>query len=278
MWKDFIGKDFSRDEFAAYVAGLKWTDWKPQGICLHNTAAPTLAQWAESGPNHQARIANLQSYYEGLGWHAGPAAFISRTKITVFSGFTEPGVHSRCFNATHIGIEMVGDYNAEPFDTGDGALVRDNAVFALATLYRALGLSPADLKFHVDCKIDNHDCPGKNVNKSAMIGRVSEAMSKLFGVPDQVKPPEVVPPVALEPWSEINWPISPMGTYRIAWIQDAFNRLSPPEFAIHVDGVTGPETINAIRRFQHEQNLHLDGVAGPITVSVIKDMLQLKGT
>lgn len=126
-----------------------------------------------------------------MGWHAGPAAFISRTRITVFSGFTAPGVHSRCFNSTHIGIEMVGDYNAEPFDTGDGALVRDNAVFAMATLYRALGLSPADLKFHVDCKLDNHDCPGRNVVKGDMIGRVAMLLSG-WHLPAQPAPPTPV--------------------------------------------------------------------------------------
>lgn len=234
MWKDFIGKDFSRDEFTSYVAGLKWTDWKPQGICLHNTAAPTLAQWAESGPNHQARIANLQSYYEGLGWHAGPAAFISRTKITVFSGFTEPGVHSRCFNATHIGIEMVGDYNAEPFDTGDGALVRDNAAFALATLYRALGLSPAGLKFHVDCKIDNHDCPGKNVSKGDVINRVISAMFVQGPLAEaKASAPLLKPPDG-----------DPVLRAAQAQLADLGYSAGTP------DGLDGPRTQEAIRKFK----------------------------
>src|SRR4051812_38980705 len=174
MWKSFDPTPYTREDFAAHVATLRWNQgWKPQGITLHNTAAPTLAQWAESGEKHKQRIANLQSYYEGMGWHSGPHLFISRNYINGFANILLPGVHSRCFNATHIGIEMVGDYNAEEFDTGDGALVRDNAVFALAVLFRAIDVSPAKLVFHKECKADNHDCPGKNVNKGAMIGRVS---------------------------------------------------------------------------------------------------------
>jgi hypothetical protein len=44
MWADFSGKAYTRDQFAARIATLQWTDWKPIGIVLHNTAAPTLAQ------------------------------------------------------------------------------------------------------------------------------------------------------------------------------------------------------------------------------------------
>ncbi len=182
MWKDFDRTAYTPAQFKDHVAGLKWTDWKPAGITLHNTSAPTLAQWAESGPKHDARIANLQSYYEGeLGWHAGPHLFISRDFINGFSNILEPGVHSRCYNKTHIGIEMVGEYNVEAFDSGDGAKVRDNAVFAMAVLYRAIGKSPDDLVFHKECKKDNHDCPGKNVVKADMIARVKAKMAELAG-------------------------------------------------------------------------------------------------
>lgn len=181
-WADFDGKAYSRDEFAAHVAKLRWTEWKPEGITLHNTAAPTLAQWAESGPRHDARIKNLQAYYENeLGWHAGPHLFISRNFINGFSNLRKAGVHSRCFNASRIGIEMVGDYGVEEFDTGDGAMVRDNAVFAMAVLCRKLKLSPSGLVFHKECKKDNHDCPGRKVDKGDIIRRLDEVLRGLSG-------------------------------------------------------------------------------------------------
>lgn len=179
MWSNFDRKAYTQSEFQAHVASLKWTAWKPNGITLHNTSAPTLAQWVETGPKHDARITNLQSYYEGMGWHAGPHLFVSRNFINGFSNLLLAGVHSRCWNATRIGIEMVGDFDSEGFDSGDGALVRDNAVFAMAVLNLKLGLTPDGLVFHRECKQDNHACPGKLVNKAAVIARVKAKMADL---------------------------------------------------------------------------------------------------
>lgn len=192
VWADFDGKAYTRDEFAARVATLRWRHWKPSGIALHNTAAPTLAQWAESGPRHDARIRNLQSYFENKRrWHAGPHLFISRNFINGFSNILKPGVHSRCFNATHIGIEMVGDYGSEEFNSGDGSLVRDNTVFAMAHLYRALKFKPSCLVFHKECRRDNHDCPGRKVDKAAMIRRVVDTIRTLDGAGPPTGAPKI---------------------------------------------------------------------------------------
>lgn len=189
-WNKFDGTARNQADTLLRIAALTWTDWHPEGITLHNTAAPTLKQWAESGPAHDARIRNLQSYYENeLGWHAGPHFFVSRQWINWFSNPLLPGVHSRCFNATRFGIEMVGDYNAEAFDSGDGAMVRDNAVFLMAALNNKFGFRAEDFAFHIDCKKDNHDCPGKNArNKSDLIARIKAKMAELKGVAPAVEP------------------------------------------------------------------------------------------
>ncbi|HLZ02176.1 MAG TPA: peptidoglycan recognition family protein [Bradyrhizobium sp.] len=180
MWNNFEGVARTREQTLDRINTLKWTNWHPQGITLHNTAAPTLAQWAEEGPAHDARIRNLQSYYENeKGWHAGPHFFVSRHWINWFSNPLLPGVHSRCFNATHFGIEMVGDYATEEFDSGDGALVRDNAVFLVAALNLRFGFDPDNLTFHIDCKRDNHACPGDKVVKADVIARVRAEMDSL---------------------------------------------------------------------------------------------------
>lgn len=185
MWSHFEGNSphcgaRTRAESAAHLATIKWVFWAPKGITLHNTAAPTLKQWAESGPAHDARIRNLQHYYEReLGWHSGPHFFISRNFINWFSNPLLPGVHSRCWNRTHFGIEMVGDYATEPFNEGDGALVRDNAVFWIATLNLRFGFKAEDITFHKECKRDHHDCPGRNVVKADVIARVKKQMDQL---------------------------------------------------------------------------------------------------
>lgn len=192
MWAHFDGTARTLQESIAYLATLRWTDWHPEGITLHNTAAPTLKQWAETGPSHDARIRNLESYYEGeLHWHAGPHWFISRTRINWFSNPLLPGVHSRCWNATRFGIEMVGDFDSEDFNSGDGAQVRDLALAWTAVLCKRFGFKPLDLTFHRECKLDNHACPGKTVVRSTVISRV-QALIGGIALPEPPPPPTPV--------------------------------------------------------------------------------------
>ena len=193
MWRNFDGRPYTREQFATYVSGLNFGKWV-KFITLHNTAGPTLAQWLKGGTTPAQRIRNLQSYYENKkGWHAGPHLFIDPTYIWGFSELTETGVHASCFNSKSIGIEMVGDYHAESFTSGDGAKVRDNAVYALGILHIKLGLQPAPfelgkrgLHFHIDCHRDQHDCPGKNVSRADMVARVKAAIAELGGLPAPV--------------------------------------------------------------------------------------------
>ncbi len=192
-WQDFVGKAMTRAEIAMQIASLTWTPkvWcpeapqMPRGIVLHNTAAPTLAQWAEAGPNHDARIRNLRSWYEKTQrWKGGPHWFVSRDWINEFDGPLEHGTHSPSFNKSHFGIEMVGDFEKEAFDTGDGAKVRDNAVFLMAVLCRKFGWDPAKvIILHKEDPATTHDCPGKNVHKADVIARVVAQMADFAGAP-----------------------------------------------------------------------------------------------
>jgi hypothetical protein len=193
MWANFDPTPYTPAQWIAHVKATDFNKWqtdhhahslKPKFITLHNTSLPTLKMWVESGPAHDARLRNLESYYEkNLGWHAGPHAFISRNFINGFSQLNVPGVHCSCFNGVSIGLEMVGDYDTEEFNSGDGLLVRNNAVLAVAALHNALGIEPtpyvygvSGLHFHQECKHDNHACPGKKVVKADFIKLVQAEM------------------------------------------------------------------------------------------------------
>ena len=56
-------------------------------------------------------------------------------------------------------------------------------------------------------------------------------------------------------------------------LQNALNLLSVTKPFIAVDGVFGPETTFAVKKFQKKDGLTPDGVAGPITISEIKRLL-----
>lgn len=183
-WKPIDGRGLSIDEFKKHVDGLNFV-WKPSGIAVHNTGNPSLnplknhGSWHGSSIPPQRRVnEGLVSYYKSQGWSAGPHLFIDDEKIWLFTPLNTPGVHSPSWNGTKIGIEMVGDYEIEAFDSGPGAKVRDNTVAALAILHAKLGLDPDTIKLHREDPRTTHACPGKNVDKEKLIQRVINYMGE----------------------------------------------------------------------------------------------------
>ena len=90
---------------------------------------------------------------------------------------TVSGVHSPSWNKSAFGLEMLGNYEDEAFDTGRGLKVRKNAVAAMATLSAILGLDPASMKLHKEDPATTHACPGKKVKKLEVIQEVQELMA-----------------------------------------------------------------------------------------------------
>lgn len=173
IWKGIVGTSFTPQEFDAYCHGLTWPAWRPSFIVLHNTYAPTLAQRPD-GFTHQ-HLLNLENYFKGNGWSAGPHLFIDDHLIHVFTPLTVSGVHSPSWNKQAIGIEMLGDYEKEAFNEGRGAKVRENTVAAIATLSAVLGLNPETMRLHKEDPGTTHKtCPGKNVVKGSVISEVKE--------------------------------------------------------------------------------------------------------
>jgi hypothetical protein len=192
-WSNFDGKPYNRAQLMSHVATQDFSHWRrkdgalsaPKFITLHNTSEPTIKLWLSWAPEkRQQYIRNMQPYYAGMGWRAGPHFFVPPTQDPCAFGFSDlgtSGTHASCFNSDSIGIEMVGEYASEAFDAGPGAIVRDNAVHLMALLHRRLNLNPANIRFHVECKADNHDCPGRHVSKPDIIARVKAEMAALGG-------------------------------------------------------------------------------------------------
>jgi hypothetical protein len=173
---DIVGRRFSDDEFDAYVAGLTLNRWTPEFIVLHNTAVPSLAQRPNGfTPQH---IQNLYGFYVGKGWSGCPHLFVDQNGIWVLNPLTRKGVHSPSWNAVSWGIEMLGEYGSEPFDSGPGAQVRDHAIAALAALCRKAGFEPNTIRFHKeDPKTTHTTCPGRNVQKDKIVASVANALA-----------------------------------------------------------------------------------------------------
>jgi hypothetical protein len=154
-------------------------------IVLHNTGVPSLAQRPQ-GLTKQ-HIDNLAAFYRDTQhWSAGPHLFVDDKQIWVFTPLTTPGVHSPSWNSVALGLEMLGDYDKDAFDTGRGAKVRDNAVAAMATLCGVLGLDPASMRLHREDPKTTHACPGAHVRKLDVIQRVEDAVHAAH--PDEHQP------------------------------------------------------------------------------------------
>ncbi len=184
-WTPIDGRYFSTpDDIMVAVHGVDFSGWKPSGLVLHNTGAPTLAQWLSSPKaahqldREKQRIANLEYFFKVTrGWSAGPHAFVGPDRVWFFTPFNKPGVHSPSWNGTRIGIELIGDYDREDKDAGEGAKAYRNAVILFACLHSKLGIDPDTIKFHKDDPATTHkDCPGKDIDKARFIRDVQEYM------------------------------------------------------------------------------------------------------
>jgi N-acetylmuramoyl-L-alanine amidase len=177
-WRGTDGRGMTVEQFAEHVRDIKLGDFVPQFVALHNTASPNKAQWQSSTPIPQ-RLRNLSSYYSGMGWHGGPHMFIDDKLIWLFTPLDRPGVHSPSWNSIAWGIEMVGDYDSEPFDSGFGLAVRDNAVAAAAILLKKIGkpCNSQTLRFHYEDARTTHACPGKHVKKLEVLKEITARMA-----------------------------------------------------------------------------------------------------
>src|SRR5215207_1923820 len=179
-WKGIVGNSYDANGFDSYCHALRWSAWRPSFIVLHNTAAPTLAQ-RPNGFTKQ-HILNLEGFYRDTqGWKAGPHLFIDDKQIWVFTPLTLSGTHSPSCNKIALGIEMLGDYDKDEFDSGRGLKVQKNAVAAVATLSAMLGIDPDTMKLHKEDPLTTHACPGKNVSKARFVQALKDLMTDWHG-------------------------------------------------------------------------------------------------
>ncbi|WP_291854913.1 N-acetylmuramoyl-L-alanine amidase [Bradyrhizobium sp.] len=198
-WSDVKPQPLRIEQLRAHIWGLSFTAWRPSFMVIHNTAAPTLAQW-KAYPRVQ-RLQNLIGYYrDQMGWPSGPHAFVDDEFVWTFTPFNQKGTHSPSWNGTALGIECVGDYSREDDDLGPGLSMKKNAIALFALLHERLGLDPATIKLHKEDRRTNHDCPGKDLadDKPAFIASVLEYMGH-GGEHPAAPPPSERPPAMVTP-------------------------------------------------------------------------------
>lgn len=184
-----VGECFSTaEEFLVYLKGIKFGAWRPQFITMHHTGAPNLKTWQDwqtraKPVSDEQWLKNLAKYYgDTMKWSAGPHFFFTPKNFCVLSPPTARGVHAVSFNAMSWGVECVGDFDREKFD-GE---IRGKYVEGLACLHIATGLKllPFEKKvrglhFHRDDPKTTKTCPGKGIDKAALIKLVQAKIDEL---------------------------------------------------------------------------------------------------
>ncbi len=172
------GKGRTIAEMSSFIDNLPHTTWA-SGMVLHNTSAPTLAQWTPE--NRAQRILNLQDYFRNIRqWNSAPHAFVDYDFVWNFTPYTEKGTHSPSWNGTKLGIEMVGNFVAGGDDSthGRGLLVVQNTAALFGLLHSHYGWDPQTIKLHKEDPRTTHDCPGNQIRKEEFIAMVQEYMGE----------------------------------------------------------------------------------------------------
>lgn len=190
----YIGKRMTLAEFKAYLKNLTYPNWKPSGVTIHHTAAPSLAD-RPKGMSHEHKLANgtttdairnmWDSWIARLG--NGPHLVIDDQGdgIILMHSLNERGTHATSFNATHVGIEMLGDYDREDPTIGRGKVVIANTNVVLIEILKSLNLPVTAFNFHRDDPKTQKTCPGLKVKKE-MFGHANTVTLPTPGGPRPV--------------------------------------------------------------------------------------------
>jgi len=181
---DLLLEGWTKEGFAKYVEEVvakRMGAWRPQGVVLHATYQPSLKTWDEDKTvrkiTEAQRIANMVPMWQKQGFKASPHLFIDREEIWTATPLWKRGTHSPSWNATHWGVELVGNYADVPGEALPASL-RDNAVHAIACLYLMQGYEPtkSNFRFHgEDPRTSHKRCPGHAVGSKEEWDRLIEA-------------------------------------------------------------------------------------------------------
>lgn len=154
-------------DLAAYKVALlpfKKPTWI-RGITIHHSLIPTRAQW-----HGRSTMEATKNYYIKKGWSAGPHLFLAeltpdKLNNGIWAGtpLATTGIHAGTCNSSHIGIEVIGAYDREPWPFEVAELVYTTCV----TLMRWAKITPAQVQGHREC-LNNKTCPGRAIDMNAV--------------------------------------------------------------------------------------------------------------
>lgn len=171
-----VGLQWEPKEFFKYLESIDKPSWC-KGITLHHTADPSL-KIRPDGLTVQ-HIKNIRDFYKNdLKWKTGPHLFIDDRKISGMTPLTLCGTHAKSFNRTHIGIEVLGDYDSESPKDGRGLQCWTNVSIALNSLFNWLEIDINNFNFHRNDPKTSKTCPGNLISREWIIELINKSKQK----------------------------------------------------------------------------------------------------
>jgi len=163
-------------EFTAYLQGVPRPAWA-KGLTNHNTYIPDERTW-----RGMASMSSMRDHYIALGWSAGPHLFLAAaapnpadTGIFQLTPISHVGVHAGACNASHVGIESVGNFQDRP--------PTDDQYTLLIAVNRAIlehwRLPPEAVNVHNEC-MAGRTCPGKYLTGTQIRADLSMPLIKRY--------------------------------------------------------------------------------------------------
>lgn len=145
-----------------------------EGITIHHSLIPTRAQW-----RGHTTMEGTRAYYLNKGWSSGPHLFLAALTPGPFSDgiwagtpLAVPGTHAGKCNSSHIGVEVVGNYDIEPWP-----LAVSDLVYGITIALMKWGKIPVALvQGHREC-LKNKSCPGKMINMEVVRSELTRRLN-----------------------------------------------------------------------------------------------------
>lgn len=158
------------DEFRTHLAkhSPSVAEWAT-GVVVHHTWRPEVGQW-----KGQTTFDGIVNYYKAKRprWTAAPHLFLvtgspdpKNDGIWQMTPLNARGVHAGAWNSTHWGIEVVGNYDAQPWSAPTKALLYDAILILFA--WRNIQVNPQSVIGHRETG-SSKSCPGKLINMNTV--------------------------------------------------------------------------------------------------------------
>lgn len=166
------GMSWDRAGLRAYLVALQRPAWC-KGVTFHHTATPNLYMRPFGWSAQLVRY--MKEGYQAKGWNRGPHFYPDDKEVWGLTPPSEAGIHAVAFNRTHIGIEVLGDYDGrDDAKSGRGLRCWQNAFWTAAEVLDWIGLEPSTqtINFHRDDHNTSKSCPGKTISREWVIAGV----------------------------------------------------------------------------------------------------------